>query len=280
MNNITPVFPDVGLGVLSWKGYRSLENSLQSYADRNFLELFAESRVFLPEAQQEGRNIANRFGMAVSEARENLGILGGFEALAQSLSTPYVLLLENDLPLIEPRNEAINQLTEALGYLRSQRAQVARFRHKKKPGTPNTGYQKTIRYFPLPDAPWPDHLAAMIRRTTRPQKAKRMSAATVFYYDDAHLRFPKHISRPHKNSQMYLVDATIMNWSNLAVLIDRSFFLNKIIGFAKNTPTTRRINKFRNLEIEMNAPYWRNSGWKICITPGLFTHMREEFRGY
>lgn len=279
MNDTTSVFSDLGLCVLSWKGYDTLKNSLQSYADQDFLSLFEETCVFLPEAGEKGRAIAQQFGMKQSETAENLGILGGFEAMGHSMSTPYILLLENDLPLIETREVAERQIGDALEYLKIGKAQVVRFRHRIKWGYDFAAPDKFIRYFGEPNNPTSKHISAFVRRMLRPAKAYRLSGNAIYVYKDAHKRFPKEISYDPK-TDFYLVSSSILPWTNQSIMIDRQFFLDHIIRYAKGATTTRRVNGFRNLEIEMNSPYWRKSGWKVCVSPGIFTHDRQGNRGY
>ena len=72
-----------------------------------------------------------------------------------------------------------------------------------------------------------------------------------------------------------------MPWTNQSILVNRDFFLNKIIPLARSVKTNRHANNLPNLEIELNkTPKWRESGWKIACGPGLFTHERVGDRGY
>ena len=71
-----------------------------------------------------------------------------------------------------------------------------------------------------------------------------------------------------------------MNWSNLAIMVDRNFFLNVIIKEAEITDSNKRINGFKNIEIELNKKWWRNQNWNLIITNGLFKHLRVDNRGY
>ena len=100
----------LGLGILSWQDRLSLENALKSYRDQNLLSLFDQTHVFFSEQSPEDHALAAEFGLSSSGADENLGILGGFEALAQSMETDYIILVENDCPLIENFEEAKAQI--------------------------------------------------------------------------------------------------------------------------------------------------------------------------
>jgi hypothetical protein len=105
--------PTLGVGILSWRGEDSLRASLESYRREDLFALFDEALLFLPEMTAEGVALANAFELPYEGARTNLGILGGFKALASAMTSDVVLLLENDCPLIEPRVEAARQLGAA-----------------------------------------------------------------------------------------------------------------------------------------------------------------------
>ena len=72
----------------------------------------------------------------------------------------------------------------------------------------------------------------------------------------------------------------IMNWSNLAIIVDRNFFLDVIIKEAEITNSTKKINGFKNIEIELNNKWWRDKRWNLVVTNGLFKHSRVDSRGY
>ena len=74
----------IGFGVLSWRGYDSLANSLESYERQRLLDLFDEKVLFLPEAGLRGIELARRYGLQEKTTPNNLGILGGFKALASA----------------------------------------------------------------------------------------------------------------------------------------------------------------------------------------------------
>ena len=78
----------------------------------------------------------------------------------------------------------------------------------------------------------------------------------------------------------YLVPSSILTWANLAILVDRDVYLEKIIKTAEQTKSNKYINGFKNIEIELNNSWWRNNEFKILITPGLFKHNRLSHRGY
>ena len=62
--------------------------------------------------------------------------------------------------------------------------------------------------------------------------------------------------------------------------MDRDKFLNIIIKKAESVKSSKSINGFKNIEIELNSIWWRKQNFEIIIAPGLFTHHRLSDRGY
>ena len=271
-------FDDIGVCILSWQGYDSLRNALMTYQERGFISMFAQFKVLLPEGTNDGVEICKSFNVEPIVFEQNLGILGGFEGMGNVLSTKYGIFLENDLPLYESREEVYRQINNARNAFETGEIVQASFKHRDNPNTLGELIAKTSRYYPRENATVFQKFMAGLRRTLRPKKALRMVGATVYYRDDAQELCPQYIKKCDNGA--YILDAKVLNWSNMAFMINREFFLEKIIKFAKEANTTRRINGFKNLEIEMNSPYWKNSGWKIMVHQGLFKHERQSYRGY
>lgn len=264
----------VGLGVLSWRGAHSLRATLQSYQERDFFSLFDQPLLFLPDPDEAVLGVAGQFTIPMQQDPVNRGILAGMEQIALRLQTDYILFAENDCPLIETKSQAKSQLNTALSLLSSGQAQIARMRHIKNPGQPFVALEKYRQYYPQTDT-W----MAKAKRWMRPSKARRLQGIAIYQESDPAGKFPKVISKA--DNGFYLVDASVLNWSNLAVLVEREFFLKTIIAYAKNVPFTRGANNFPALEIELNhSKFWKNSDWKIACGPGILTHQRLEDRGY
>jgi len=264
--------PTIGLGILSWGGARSLQNSIISYKAENLFELFDQSALVLPQADEEILRVSKEFPGDVIKYPENLGIALGMKAVAQALETDYILLLENDCPLIETREEAARQIYKAVELIENGRAIMARFRSVRQPGEPFHIDKKYKRYFNLGIVP-------RLRRLLRPGKARRLLGSAVFFEDNPAQIHPAHIQ--NAGDGFYLVSAKSLPWSNQSILLKRDVFLNVIMPYVETAPTTRRVNGFRNIEIELNqSKFWTQSGWSTACGPGLFTHERIEDRGY
>ena len=268
----SPSRPRRGLGILSWGGYATLARSLESYAEERLFDLFDEALVFLPDIQPEGIALAEQYGLAHAGSEGNLGILGGFKAMAEALSAEHVLLLENDCPLIEPHGEAARQLDLASAALTAGEVDVFRMRHREHPGQKFDTLEKHRRYHPPDEAGSGEKAMAGLRRLVRPGKAKRMIGGAPYAMDHPELRFPEHIQRAADGSLR--VSSSVLNWTNQSVFLKRDFFLDTLIAYAEAHPSPRTVNGFPDIEKELNGSWWRRSGFTIGLDRGLFTHER------
>ena len=105
------------IGILSWRGYDSLINSLISYEKNGLSYLTNDKFICLPEYTKEGIQIAKKFNYEPILIKKNKGILEGFKTLAEQMPDGPLLLLENDLPLIEDQKTTYDQLDRSLSLL-------------------------------------------------------------------------------------------------------------------------------------------------------------------
>ncbi len=259
------------IGILSWKGYESLNNSLKSYEKYGLNKLTKSKFLCLPEFSSKGVKLAQKFGYKPILFKKNIGILNGFKSLALNMPDGPVLLLENDLPLVENYKTTFALIKKSLEHLYKYNAAQVRLRSIKDPGKPFHSIQKYNNY-------WGCGTLNILKRFLRPNKAKKLIGTGIYIEKNPHLKFSKYISKLENNS--YLITSEIMNWSNLAIIVDRNFFLNVIVKEAEITDGKKKINGFKNIEIELNKKWWRNKRWNLIVTNGLFKHLRVENRGY
>lgn len=258
-------FGGLGLGILCWRAYPTLARSLETYRAAGLTDFFDETLIWFQEIDDEARALAARFDMPCDGVAENRGILGGFRDLASALSSPVVVLLENDLPLIEPRAEVARQLEIAYRAVASGEVAVFRLRHRARPGQKFDTLAKYHRYH----GPGP---APMMRRLLRPGKARRLAGTSIYADDRPESRFPTLVSKAPDGS--HRISAACLPWTNQSIMVRRDFFLETIIAEAEASPSSRRVNGFPDIEKEWNTPRWRRSGWTIGADRGLFTHER------
>ena len=259
------------IGILSWKGYASLHNSLKSYEENGLSSLTQSKFICLPEYNNEGIKICKNFGYKPILFKKNIGILNGFKNLALNMPDGPLLLLENDLSLVANDKMTHTLLKQSLEHLYKYKAAQVRLRSIKDPGEPFHAINKYKKY-------WGCGTLKKIKRFLRPNKAKKLIGTGIYTEKDPHIKFPKYISKLENNS--YLITSEIMNWSNLAIMVDRNFFLKVIINQAEITDSNKKINGFKNIEIELNNQWWRDKRWNLIITNGLFKHLRVDDRGY
>lgn len=264
--------PTLGLGILSWRGAESLNSTLQSYAKVDLFSVFDEVVVFLPDPDKEVQEVAKKYPVTIRTAPENLGILENIAATAECLSTDFLLFVENDCPIIETRDEAKKQIGKSLELLQREGVIMSRMRSTSLPGQDFDGLRK---YRALYKA----DLFSFLKRVLRPGKVKRLCGYARY---DGFESIKRH-GEAFKDlgDEYYLVDCSVMPWTNQSILIERNVLLKTIIPHARQVKTNRGANKLPNLEVELNkGSFWKKSGWKILCGPGLFTHQRHEHRGY
>ena len=260
------------MGILSWRGTASLEHALSTYAKAGLYELFDERAIILPEPDEAVKSVASAHPLDVHEFPQNLGIAGGMQAVAESLSTDYILFLENDCPLIEPIHEAKAQLALSVKALEADDCRMVRLRNRRDPGELFNTLPKYKRY-------WDDNFTAKLRRTLRPSKARRLCGTAVYANARPHERHPKFIKK--YSDDAYIASPKVMPWTNQSILMKRRDFLDVIIPYVNAQPLTRAINGFHNVEIELNrSKFWTESNFEILCPKGLFTHKRLNDRGY
>ena len=259
------------IGILSWKGYDSLENSLNSYKKNGLSNMTDHKFVCLPEYTEEGIKIAEKYNYKPILIKENLGILGGFKKLAKEMPKGPILLLENDLELIENKKETYLQLKKSISFLNEQKVIQVRLRSKLNPGEPFEGLRKYKQY-------WSNTLISRLKRFLRPLKAHKLIGTSTYCLDHPERFHSDLVERISEG--FYLVPSSVLTWANLAILVDRDIYLKTIIKKAEKTQSKKYINGFKNIEIELNNSWWRNSEFKIIVAPGLFKHNRLSHRGY
>lgn len=269
-----------GIGLLSWHGYESLKHVLSCYQDVSLFSHFDHRCIFLPEQREKETELARQYGLDIYGSEKNLGILGGFQRLAECVDSDIMLLLENDCPTDESPEKVKQQINQAFDLIKSGRADIVYMRNRARPGYCFDAPGKFKRLYPPPHSSQTEKIKGFLRRSFRPGKARRMAGWSA-YTDDAH-HHPacrQYVSYD-EDLDCYFTNSAHISWTNQSVMLKKSFFMEKILSYAVSAKTRRRVNGFKNLEIEMNAPYWRTLNAKIAIPQGLFTHARIGARGY
>ena len=151
-----------------------------------------------------------------------------------------LLLLENDLELVESAETTYNQLKISIELLEKYNLMQIRLRSKSNPGDPFVALNKYRKY-------WSDGCFSKLLRLLRPFKANRLIGTATYLLDNPEIRHPKKIEKLEEG--FFLVQSSVMNWANLAILVDRKKYLKVIIEKAERTRVSKHINGFKNIEI-------------------------------
>lgn len=269
MTSPTPSGGTVGLALMSWRGGDVLRRTLESYRQADLFPLFDRVLLLFQDPGGDDQQIAEEFNLPCI-ATPNVGIENGIRLLAENLDTDYILLLENDCPLIEPREEVIKQLTLARKRLTLSQVDVYRLRHRWQPGEKFNTVDKYKQYHLLPgEAP---SLPKKLRRMLRPDKYRRLIGTAPYVHENpSHPDYAPYLKIQPEGD--IIVSSKVLNWTNQSVLLKRKFLL-QLLDYAKAHPSSRDVNGFPDLEKPLNCRWWRQQDFKIAINLGLFTHKR------
>jgi len=231
----------------------------------------------LPEQRALETEIVQNYPLDIIGHSSNLGILGGFDYIANALDTDYILILENDFHTLSAPNETQKALDKALYLLENNHAHIVRLRSRDNPGDPFCGQYKYKKYFPDSNSFFIKKLYAWFMRQIMPYHSQK-TLGMIFYDLQKDPKNYPNIFHFHQN--IPITNTHFLPWTNNPCLVKRDFLIKQVLEFAKNYPSKRRVNGFKNLEIETNSKLWRQNSYNIALPSGIFTHNRIGHRGY
>lgn len=264
----------IGVGLLSWKAPATLQATLESHVSSGLFSLFDEHLVFFQERSEADIAVAEQFGLRHAGNQANTGIVGGVRALLEGVECDYLLLLENDCPMVETAEETRRQLDAALTDMAEEDIPVFRFRSRRDPGEGLESVMKFYRYHadrvaaPVGCSP----LMSRLRRLVRPTKARRVLGASAYANCAPEQIFPDVFGRTGCDN--LVIDSRHINWTNQSVLVDRRWMLDVILPYVDAHPSNRLVNGFSDIEKELNGSWWRERRFRVGLVPGVFTHRR------
>ena len=270
---------NIGLGILCWKSYDCLTAQLDTHKKNGFLELFDEKIVYFQEIDDEGRELANQYGLQAKGRIDNQGIYGGFRGMAESMSSEYVLLLENDHQITKGQESAIKQLNDGLKILKENKAVVVGYEcvsqtHSRK--------AKNLynRFYPDESANIIKKTIGKIMRTIKAKKAKIMMTRAPYNIMQPENKLAQY--KRDKETNFLLISSRHRTWSNRAFLINKNFFINTILQQVEDSHIQRLINGYKDIQAQLNhSEWWKSQDYTIGIAdPGMFTHLRIGDRGH
>ncbi|MBN1783680.1 MAG: hypothetical protein JW812_01805 [Alphaproteobacteria bacterium] len=281
--------PTIGLGILSWKAHETLRKTLTSYKKEKLTSLFDENIIYFSDISNADKKIAKEFGFKAVGGK-NKGIAVGTENLAKAFKTDYILIVQNDNNLVEKLDFSKKHLREAIEILNTKQADLVRMRHRWRVGEGFADVIKYLKFYPAhqkdsdfipaehgvnPKA-YKDTFRKKIRRLTRPFKTHEVKGRSLFIEKNPHKIFPDVIQ---KKENFFIVDSSVIHFSDQCFLTSKDFFLNVLMKYVNENPTSSRRNKrtnnnFTAPETSLNGSWWRNQHFKIAQGRGLFTHNR------
>ena len=275
----------IGVGVLSWKAHQTLEKSLQSYRDNGFLDMFDSKLIYFSDMVDADEAIAKKYGWDYAGG-PNKGIAYGMKMMAEYLDTDYILLLQNDNPIVEDAEFAKKHIKEAVNLIETGKADMARMRHRWRVGEGFADVEKYLRYYnarsPSPqfiptehDLDSHPHTAwhRFINHILRPSNAQRFRGRSVFIEDHPETLYPDHIQR---EGDFLIIDSSVIDFTDQCLLISRQMWLDILIPYVESHPSGRLPNGFQAPEICINGKWWREQHFKILQGQGVFTHDRKD----
>ena len=254
----------ISVGVLSYHAHKTLAHTLDSYERGGLVSCADEACIFFNELTWEDERFCREHpGWRLAGSPVNLGLLGGMDALARTLTGDYLLMLQNDCPLVADATATRRYLDEAVALIAAAKADIVRCRSRSFPGQGFADAKKFARYHGNGWRP-------ALRRLFRPAKARRMIGRAPYAIPDADLRFPEFISR---EQDFLVVDSSVINFTDQPFLISRQLML-ALLDWAKEHPKKRTLNGFQVMEINLNTSWWRRRLFKVAVGEGLFTHAR------
>lgn len=271
----------IGVGILSWKSKKTLEKSLQSYEKVGFKDLFDEVKIIFQEISEEDKQLAQKYGYDYVGTDENLGIQNGHKLIYENLTTDYVLVLENDNPVIVERDLLEKRLTQASKLLEDGEVDVMRLRHRWNFGE-GFSLDKYLEFYDIENlhekycaidvnSTFLTKYKKKLIRLLRPEKAIRIAGYSLYFEKEPEKIFPQFIKKI--DEEVFCVSSYIMTWTNQSVLLKRSFY-GELITYAYNNPSSRTSNTYQDLEKPLNCKWWRDQNYKVGISEGIFTHNR------
>lgn len=271
----------VGVGILSWKSHKTLEKSLQSYEEVGFKDFFDQVTIIFQDISEEDKILAEKYGYEYVGINQNLGIQHGHQLIYNNIATDYVLVLENDNPIIEDTATSFDRILQALELLENGTIDIMRLRHRFKFGE-GFSLEKYLEYFSIQnlhekycqdtiDYNAFDNFIKPIKRFLRPSKADRLAGYSLYFEKYPDKLFPEYIKKIEED--LYSVSSKIMTWTNQSVLLKRVFY-GELLEYAFNNPSSRTANGFQDLEKPLNSKWWRDQNYQIGVGEGIFTHNR------
>ena len=272
--------------MLSWRAHRTLRQTLRSYVEAKVPACGDEFFVYFNQMSEEDRACAAEYGVEARGSAENLGIWGGMDAMVRMATGDLLLFLQNDHLAVVSDAETAHWISRARELIEGNRADAVLLfnRFERIPGWGTSHYfdyhfvcdldpraESSVRFFP---ANWNhDTLVRRLHRFFRPRAALRHMHAGLYVEREPEKVFSRYV---RKEGDMYLVDSTILPFTESPFLISRRLY-EGLSDWGRRHQRSRTINGAPVMEQALNCKWWRNRHFRIAFCDGgVFGHQRAD----
>lgn len=276
----------LGLGILSWRAHETLRQTLESFS-AGFLARFQDKVIYFSDIDDADRQIAAEFGFR-AEGGPNEGIGFGMMRVVEAVNADYVVLLQNDCPVIVPTESAVEELDGAISLLEKGQASLVRLRHRWQGGelfgyarkylkiygvkSLGEGFQPELHGVNEDD--YKDSFRKKLQRAVGFVKAMRMKGSSVFVEENPHLVHGDVIG---KLGNFFIIDSSVLYFSDQPFMVGKSFFMDVLWKHAiESSAGINHRNGKMVLEDALHSRWWRARHFKIAQGTGIFTHKRYD----
>jgi hypothetical protein len=267
----------VSVGVLSFRAPETIRTALARHRESGLIDAAGEFFVWFNELSDTDRAIAAEAGVDFAGSAENGGIYGGFRAIAERATKPYVLILENDITPL-PGADVRGCIEACVADMMGNDIRTFSLRSLREPGE-GVIYRKYLSFFGAVDpfvpgiGPRRSSLWTRLRMLAEYGNPDKFRSASTFLEREPDKVQPKAVLKlPSGN---FVTDSRYRNWTNQSLLVERRFFLDVICARVESHPDPRLVNGHQDIERALNSWWWRRQRERLGIAcDGVFTHRR------
>jgi len=251
IKNLTPIpklinmkrnKPTLGLAILTYNRPHILDQTLKSYKEKGFFEIFDEKIILIQDNLNETRKIAEKYDLAIYSTEKNIGIGPGNNYLLDKLTTDNFIICQDDFLLID--NNFKEEIFDKINLIESNIIDCYRLRNLKTPGDPM--YSGKMHLKPQGNLP-------------------ETNASGLLYFnfiENPEQKYPN-IIKHNKEHNIYIMSSKNANYTENPVLYNRNWYIDNLYEF----------NKIGGIKAENNVQkFWEKQNYKIGLGNGIFMH--------
>jgi hypothetical protein len=253
---------DITLGILCWKSFQTLRNTLNSYKINGLFD-FVKPVIYFQERTPECDAIAAEYGITdIMGSQENTGIIHAFVELVNKSTTAYFIFAECDFELVHPKEKTSAVLDESIKLLTEKNVDLVKLRDRKNPGEP-LGSKNFV----------PGTHAEIQNKPINPNFQWKLES--LHFLDMPEKSFPGVFDIvTFSQDPWYICDDKHNMWSNNIFIAKVSWLKEKVLSILASRPLNKNgknDDKFSRMEGLLGAQL---KGNRYAAGHGLFKHNR------